>query len=95
MLFIVLGFWAATCPLFYLLRRALITSTLYYLIIGPSGVRVLPVGVAANRSVHYFSFLSFLLPVPHTFLLGTGSKDPVRLSWNLFKVVLFCNKWKI
>ena len=37
---------------------------------GPSGVRVLPLGVAAERSVHYFwDYFSFLLSVPHTFLL--------------------------
>ena len=38
--------------------------------IGPSGVRVLPLGVAAERSVHYFwdYFSFFLSSPPHTFL---------------------------
>ena len=40
--------------------------------IGQSGVRALPLGVAVEPSVHYiwyyFSFLSFFLSVPHTFL---------------------------
>ena len=39
--------------------------------IGPSGVRELPLGVAAERSVHYFwDYCSFflLLSPPHTFL---------------------------
>ena len=37
-------------------------------IIGPSGVRALPLGVAAEQSVHYFwDYFSFL-SVPHTFL---------------------------
>jgi hypothetical protein len=39
-------------------------------IIGPSGVHALPLGVAAEQSVHYillyFSF--FFSSVPHTFL---------------------------
>jgi hypothetical protein len=41
-------------------------------VFGPSGVRALPLGVAAKRSVHYicdyFSSFSFFSP-PHTFLL--------------------------
>ena len=51
-----------------LLKRSL---TDHLTCIGPSGVRALPLGVAAGRSVHYFcdyfSFL-FLSSVPHTFL---------------------------
>jgi hypothetical protein len=39
---------------------------------GPSGVRALPLAVAAEQSVYYiryyFSFLFFFLSVPHTFL---------------------------
>jgi hypothetical protein len=41
--------------------------------IGPRGVCALPLGVAAERSVHYiwYYFSSFLfLSVPHAFLLG-------------------------
>jgi hypothetical protein len=38
-------------------------------IIGPSGVRALPSGVAAEQSVHYFCDCFFLLlSVPHIFL---------------------------
>ena len=38
------------------------------LVIGPSGVRALPLGVAAKRSVHYIcDYFSFLSP-PHTVL---------------------------
>ena len=38
--------------------------------VGPSRVRALPLGVAAERSVHYiwYYFSSFLLSVPHTFI---------------------------
>jgi hypothetical protein len=40
--------------------------------IGPSGVHALPLGVSAERSVHYiwyyFSFFFLFLSVPHTFL---------------------------
>ena len=41
------------------------------LYIGPSGVRALPLGVAAKRSVHYiwyYFFSIFFFSVPHTFL---------------------------
>ena len=37
------------------------------LIFGPSGVRALPLGVDAERSVHYF-WDYFSSSVPHTFL---------------------------
>ena len=38
--------------------------------IGPSGVRALPLGVTAERSVHYiwYYFSFFLSSLPHTFL---------------------------
>ena len=40
-----------------------------YAVIGPSGVRALPLGVAAERSVLYFwDFFFFFSSVPHTYL---------------------------
>ena len=38
-------------------------------LIGPSGVRALPLGVAVEQSVHSFcDYFSFFFSLPHTFL---------------------------
>ena len=52
------------------IKNASATLLSQYGTIDLSGVRALPLGVAAERSVHYiWYYFTFLLSLPHTFLL--------------------------